>query len=214
MLISDEYQFVFIHIYKNAGTSVAAALANHSNLMFFFRNSVLWKWSFAPVAHYLEKYVQQDLTKAMTGFPHHATMSQVLNSSTKETLANYTFIASVRHPYDHVLSLYNFIYQNPNHFLNKEVRNNSFAHFLDYFLPSYFIQQADFIDWSDKLKRKILRVENINEDFFYLCDGLGLPYKKLSKRNVTKSTNQVNLTQQDKKKIRNLYKEDFRRFSY
>jgi hypothetical protein len=179
MLISHKHHFIFIHIYKNAGTSISAAL-----LPFAVYNR----------AHLLavklaERY-GSPLPEGLNPHPMagHVHAQKVIETLGQEKFDSYFSFAIVRNPWDWQVSLYNFPLKSSGHRQHKFMQQ--FANFEEYLrwrCAEEVRYQKDFIFLPDgrQLVKFIGRYENLDADFATVCETIGiqtsLPKLKVSK---------------------------------
>ena len=192
MLISFSKKFIFIHIYKVAGTSVRDALkpfsydprkellnriynklmrtiyANHKNKILLDRSGI-------------SKF---PLTYKDAGAYLHARAYEI-EKINPEILNNFYTFAFVRNPWDWQVSLYHYILQNNNHFQHKKIKK--IANFKDYIkfrIENGVTYQTDFLLNQNGELAVDYRLETIEQDFNWLCQKLSLnaslPYKRQS----------------------------------
>jgi len=171
MIINDKHKFIFIHVPKTAGTSMAAALSQLPG------NNKTW----------ISKRTK------------HETYSELLARLTREVgpaaLARYTAIAFVRHTWDRISSLYRYLRDDPNRPEISQVRN--FADFLHRAAAGErwitglhsMRQQLEFFSHPAAADRVFVgHVEHLEEDFSTITSRLGfrakLPHKNASSNRV------------------------------
>lgn len=191
----------FVHIPKNAGTSIEDTMKENFNLNFgrFYKfpkidipinNDSLW--------HIPPKYF-------------------LGNNPYK----NKILFLVVRNPYERILSKYKYDCNNNqlppnkkdlNKFINnipKKIKNNKFQDGCHY-LPQY-----EFLDYDDAAKYEILKMENLDSDFQKFLKKYNFPEIKLKRNNSTKkSLSILDLDKESIKIINNIYKIDFIKFNY
>ncbi|WP_287637280.1 sulfotransferase family 2 domain-containing protein [Microcystis sp. M20BS1] len=114
MLISREYKFIFVHIYKNAGTSITTALRP-------FAISP-WQWT----AHRLIK--KAGFPSPFFDphpFPAHVKASEIKESFGAEKFNEYFSFAVVRNPWDWQVSLYKYALKSETHHQHELTKNGS-----------------------------------------------------------------------------------------
>ena len=179
MLISHKYHFIFIHIYKNAGTSIRAALLPFS----VYNRAHL---TAVKMANRFKLHLPAGLDPhPMAG---HVQAQKVINALGQEKFDSYFSFAIVRNPWDWQVSLYNFPLIRPGHHQNKFIKQ--FANFEDYLrwrCAEEVRYQKDFVFSPEgrQLVKFIGRYENLDADFAEICARIGiqasLPMLKVSK---------------------------------
>lgn len=179
MLISSRKKFIFIHIYKTAGTSMLAALWPHSaGKMQLKATTALKRFRimppFEPQCH-----------------PDHITAPDLVARIGRETFDKYFSFAIVRNPWDWQVSLYQFALKHPVPFSGQE-QIRSFGSFDAYIRWRCSFQgqiQRDFIYSADgeQLVNFIGHMENIDQDFATICSRIGIE-ASLPRLNVSNTT--------------------------
>ena len=120
MLISTQFNFLFVHIPKTAGVSVKTA----------FRPYAI-RSQRTQLRRVLSKLPVRENPLRMTP-PSHATAEWARRKLGDERYFALTSFAVVRHPYDRTISYYQFIHQHDGHHRHDLVKNMSFEEYLDY----------------------------------------------------------------------------------
>ena len=161
MLLSEKPKLLFVHIYKNAGTSIRRA---------FLKAGVL------------------DESKEL-GLHGHATAAEIARFIGEEAFRGYLSCAVVRNPWDWQVSLYRYTLDKPNHHQHEFVKAlGSFEAYLDWRCAEEVRLQKSFLIGGDGtcLVNRLLRFERLAEDFGGLCSELGmdlsLPHLNASQR--------------------------------
>lgn len=203
MPICHNRKFIFIHIPKNAGSTIEVAL-NISKK----ENMVEGKDSIT------ESGISYSL--------QHLTCQQLVNHKlTKPYFDSYFKFTFVRNPYQRVLSEYFWLgFKNLN---NEKPTPKNFSNWIDTFYnvidKDHKLKQYQFLyDEKNNLMVDFIgRVENFNYDFENITKRLGKVIKPFY-FNVTTQKKYVNhnlyLTEENKEKIYNLFKIDFDTFGY
>jgi hypothetical protein len=168
MLISHKYRFIFIHIVKNAGTSINAAL-----LPYTFYNS----------AHRLcYKAAQRfglNLPQPLNPRPtvEHAFAERVAAQIGMEQFKSYFSFALVRNPWDWQVSLFNYMRkktEHPQHQLGLQFRD--FDEYIHWRCAEEVRFQKTYIcDQDDNLLVDFVgRYENLEQDFKTICGRIGI----------------------------------------
>ena len=165
MLISKKYKFIFIHVYKNAGTSISHAL------MPFAGNR-------------LQQKVNQLTTKlgflypfGPTPYPGHIKASELVSLMGRDKFDSYFSFAIVRNPWDWQVSLYNFMLGDKNHFQHKLACSfQGFEEYLEWRCANEVRFQRDFVFSKDneQLVDFVGKYENLDSDFQKICLRIGI----------------------------------------
>jgi hypothetical protein len=171
--------YIFIHIPKNAGTSFCK------------------KYCVGQVGHAIAKIYNIDQLKKS--------------------------IAIIRNPYDRIISCYNYFKMNNNYWKQKYglpqhhvfCKNNSIKKFIDFLYSKkltfdiHLQKQVYFLQKDGIIYTKLLKLENINDDFKRIFNkNIDLPKINKSKK-FEKS-----LDNEDKEKVYKMYKDDFKLLGY
>ena len=185
MLISFKQNFIFVHVYKTAGTSVRRTLCKfcyepHRTLY----NRILNKYCGVRIIPNKDLSIVNFLTNNF-----HARTIDVRNFLSPEVYNKFFTFAFVRNPWDWQVSLYHYMRQtsfHPQYNLGKSF--NDFDEYLSWRIENEVRLQSDFLlDENNKfLVDFVGRVETIDNDFQYICNKLGidakLPHANKSKR--------------------------------
>lgn len=180
MLISHKHRFVFVHIYKNAGSSIRTAL-----LPFTYYNAA-HEWT-------LKLYQKARARPPLILNPEpcrnkHSKVPEIVEVIGKKTFDDYFSFAVVRNPWDWQVSLYNYMRKTPMHF--QHALANVFPDFPTYLrwrCSEEVRFQKDFIYSVDGrlLVDFVGRFETIDDDFRIICERIGirahLPVTNVSK---------------------------------
>lgn len=174
MLISHQYKFIFIHIYKTGGTSIREALRKthcfpYENLYY----TLLRKLKLLPTSsidHVYAKDLKRDIPKFFNA---------------------YFKFCFIRNPWDLEVSLYYFMKKcGPKHFQYDIIKNFSFEQYLEWRINEDLHQQAEYIldDNDGILVDFIGKLENIDEDFNKVCTKIGYNAKlKVLNKNLQRT---------------------------
>lgn len=149
MLFSENPRLVFIHVYKNAGTSIRRA--------------------------FLKAGLQDEA--ATHGFASHATAGDVIRKIGAEAFNSYHSFAVVRNPWDWQVSLYRYALEKPNHHQHEMVKQmGSFEVYLDWRCREEVRLQKGFVADADGaiLVNRLIRFESLAAEFNSLCRDLGI----------------------------------------
>lgn len=178
MLISFQKQFIFIHVYKVAGTSVKNALFEYSsyaekNLYHKTRRKL---HDLGIITNY--KY---------STFRYHATALQIKSRLPMDIWNTFFKFAFVRNPWDWWVSQYHHQLRDEREAYYNIVNNMSFNEYLNWRLSKEGAgsdQKRFVVDENGKLIVDFLgRYETLDRDFNLICRHLGIN-KKLGRFNA------------------------------
>jgi hypothetical protein len=200
-MINQQYKVIFIHVPKTGGNSISSSLKD------YFDDDVVMRKS----AGNTEKKSSEEgvlvINKEFWGDTNchkHASLQNYYNIL-GEKINEYTIISGCREPKDRILSSIRF----SNKLLQKKIKN--ILGISNLILPK---EQYKYLLINGKFRcDKLIKYENIQQDFEKICVFLGIENKKLPHINKSKRE-PVNLTKKDIRKIRQKYKEDYLLFKY
>lgn len=144
MLLPCGKKFIFVHIYKTAGTSVMDVFLPYARFIdklvygnkytrkIISKISLLMDWD-------------DDGNKQFTGIHNHTTAEQIKSKYGPGVFNNYFKFAFVRNPYDLLASLYFYIMQSKHHIFNNNAKNTDFEEFLKWYIGKKPFRLVDFI---------------------------------------------------------------------
>ena len=201
MIISHRKRFIFIHIYKVAGTSVRDAFSPYADIT--FRKYTLRRLL----------YVMR-LAKAPE---EHITTLELSARLPSSIFDSYFKFAFVRNPWDWQVSLYHYILSHPLHPQHRKIKAlGSFRSYINWRIKSGVELQKSFV--CDKDGRLLVdfvgRYETIAEDFEVICDRIGisasLPHKNPSNHRPYRNYYDAELARM----VAEHYREDIEYFNY
>ncbi len=210
MLISHHYRFIFLHIYKTAGSAIAAALepfAGHSVHELPY--------------HITAREVQQEIGRSQ--YP-------LLNVNPKAWEEYFTF-AVVRNPWDWILSLYSWLRMYPQHDLCQFARTlgcvNGFVRWLHDGIPVapmtphasralYRRCQSEFVcdDHGTVIVDYIARLESLDQEFTMICDRLGVSARLNHTNRSVRSDYREAYNDESIQMVEQMFKPDIELFNY
>lgn len=205
MLISYHKKFLFVHIFKTAGTSITDSLARFcyrpdstrpSNWMAFFSTN----WT---------KIHRKPIKK-------HATATEIRDSLDREIFNSVFKFTFVRNPWDWQVSLYHYILENPeNHGYEETMKMGSFRNFVFSREKLTFTQTSCLVDESGNLLVDFVgKFENLDQDFQSICHKVGIS-ASLPHINKSKRTDYQDYYDAETRDLTaRLYAEDIERFGY
>lgn len=201
MIISHSKHFIFIHVYKVAGTSVKNALRPYADIM--YRRVTLRRLLYVL---------------GLTGpVPEHATARQLAAQLPDEVWKNYFKFAFVRNPWDWQVSLYHYIASHPFHPEHTIVKRlGSLRAYLEWRLDKGVELQKDFVtDDNGKLIVDFVgKYETLVEDFRHICNRLNIEVDLPHKNPSDHAAYQHYYDDYTKQLIEQAYREDIEMFNY
>ncbi len=210
MLISHRHKFIFIHVPKNAGLSISAALEPYAD------NAPM-----TQVRRFLSLIpVPENPQKAF--FRVHVTAAQLKVKLPPRMFDGYLKFAVVRNPYDRLVSYYSYLTQNAAHHRHDQVRDLTFSQYLNYDAGRMQRGRSDtqlsFVaDGRGKLLvDRVLRFETLAADFAALCKTLGVEAGPLPVENASKRPRKASPYDEKgvRERVAQLYGADFEAFGY
>lgn len=176
MLISHKNKFIFIHIFKTAGTSVMDVFLPYSRLIDRLAHDYKFSNKFFRYIALLMGW-HNDGLKQFTGFHRHAKAYEIkekLGGSTFDSYYKFTF---VRNPFDFLASLYfySLTYKYAHNY--EMIVNMNFLEFLRWYLSENPPIQLEYLtDQSNKhrIVDYIGRFETLAKDIAIIQETLGL----------------------------------------
>lgn len=191
MLISySKYKFIFVHIYKNAGTSIRKALDPY--LYSCTQKVFINLFASAGISIY-KKIILKD----------HATALDIINEIGYINYNKYFSFAVVRNPWDWQVSQYYYMLKKENHPQHNFVKSfGSFDAYIEWRCQNEVVLQRDFIysATGNLLVNYVARYENIANEFAHICNNIGIDVK-LPKLNVSNKINYKTLYNKHTKKL-------------
>lgn len=220
MLISHKKQFIFIHIFKTAGTSLTNSLVSHSR----FIDRLAYEFTISTKIYGQISNLfgwQDDGHRQFTGFHKHE-LAHNIKLKMGNDYDNYFTFCFVRNPYDLLVSLYFYIKQNKSHKYHKLANDLDFNEFVDFYIKQNPPLQSDYIydpQSSEKLVNFIGFFENLNNDFSYILSKLdinissGIKHKNISLKRKSKGYKNY-YNDESKRKVLNYFAKDLTNFNY
>ncbi len=206
MLLSKKHKFIFVHIYKNAGTSITEAL----------RPFALgpWQWK----AHKLIKKVgNHSPIFEPHPFHGHIKASEILDSLGEKKFKEFFSFAIVRNPWDWQVSLYKYMLKSETHHQQELIKNlGNFEEYIKWRCENEVRYQKDFIysKNNELLVNFVGRYESLDSDFDAICSRIGIS-ASLPKLNVSNTKPyQSYYTEKTKELVRQAFEPDIRIFNY
>jgi hypothetical protein len=167
-MISYRHKFIFIHIYKVAGTSIAQALFPYA-----FHNP------FEPLINGLKNRLNLEIIVPFYKYrvlPLHIKARELKDQLPPEIFDKFFKFAFVRNTWDWQVSLYFFMRQTPFHKQHDLIAPMTFDEYIEWRVIEDRKLQKEFVVDEDgqQIVNFIGRYERLSEDFQHVCDVLGL----------------------------------------
>jgi hypothetical protein len=205
MLISHSRKFLFIHIYKTAGSSLETILAP----MCSFRHSRKCRFK-----HLLLGW--PDLFS--DDFHRHADALEVKAALHQQVHGKYFAFSFVRNPFAWLVSHYHYICQHPEHHQHHMVTAmDGFAMFARWRVDINARTQKSFIydAQGQVLVDFIGKCESMNRDFSVIAEKAGVPAQEVPYTNVSKRQPIATYYDKDTERlVAKHWSEDFVTFGY
>lgn len=162
MLISlTSKKFLFVHVYKTAGTSLRAALVPH--LLTPFQDRV----------NRLCSYFGRGNRYNYSPLPVHASAAICRDHFGADVFSRYESFAVVRNPWDWQVSLYNYVLSHKNHRQHELITGfQNFDRYIRWRCEHEVRLQRDFIcepGTNQLLVKRLMRFETLVDDFSEFC---------------------------------------------
>jgi len=175
MLISNSHRFLFVHIYKTAGTSITSALM---------------PFCASTEPHQIDTTVKIDdnIWREPHQYDKHIKASELIAKMGHTVFESYCSFAFIRNPWDWQVSLYNYMLMDRNHFQHALIKGmRDFDEYIRWRCSGNVRHQKDFIFSleDEQLVNFIGRYEQLDADFQTLCLKLGIIAPRLPRLNVS-----------------------------
>lgn len=184
MLLSNRYNFLFVHIAKTGGTSVRVALKQRT-----------WADPYFPLMFLCSRLSHLTGHKLGCKFPRHSKIVAAQQMLPAEYFTQLFKFAFVRNPWDLQVSSFHHIRRERPHLLNGHTDFESFLRYkLDperpyqYHIDTSIELQSDYlVDLHGKVLVDFIgRYERLQEDFDQVCERIGLRRFELPHRRQAK----------------------------
>jgi DNA repair ATPase RecN len=216
MIISHKKKFIFIHIYKTAGTSISKSLLPHARFIEKI-SSYYPTYILVKIINILLNLEQMG-NKWINGVHKHATAFEVKKYLDKKIFDEYFKFAFVRHPMDWQVSLYEYI-KRARHKDHDKVKEMTFKEFVLSEIKNKSPRQIDFLTENKFfIVDKIYKFENLEKDIEKLYKILNIDIKKNSIKHLNNSQRDKNFYKyydnELEEIVKDYYYEDFERLGY
>jgi len=221
MLISHSKKFVFVHIYKTAGTSISDLFLPYSRL----KDRLVFQ--FKPTRKFVSLVIRlmkwhDDGQQQFTGVHKHAPAIDIKNYMGATKYDDYYKFIFVRNPYDLMVSLYFYIRQAKVHRDHERVNTMEFDEFVKWEIERNPPLQWDFLtdpDSGEIIVNYIGYFETIKDDISFLKTKFALgeagsiqhknPSNKRSKKDY-----RTYYTEDSKNRVEQYFKKDLENLGY
>lgn len=206
MIISHSKKFIFIHIYKVAGTSISDALKKYEALSLnYFR---------------IYRFLSRNYPILFPNkFHRHITAGELKEKLQPEIFDSYFKFAFVRNPWDWQVSLYYYMLKRKDHHQYNIISQMNFEEYIQWVVSTDVNLQKDmlFSKKNEQLVDFIGKFENLEDDFMKVCQILGLkdthlPHVNKSPRHKTSYREYYN--EKTKDLVYQAYRNDIELFDY
>ena len=175
MLISNSHRFLFVHIYKTAGTSITSALM---------------PFCASTEPHQTDAIVKlgDNTWREPQHYDKHIKASELIAKMGRAVFESYFSFAFIRNPWDWQVSLYTYMLRDQNHFQHALIKGmRDFDEYIRWRCSDNIRYQKDFIcsPEGEQLVNFIGRYEQLDADFQTLCLRLGIRAPRLPRLNVS-----------------------------
>jgi hypothetical protein len=220
MLISHKKKFVFVHIYKTAGTSVAGTFLPYSRLI---DRMVFEFWFSRKAISQIIKIMgwQDHGQREFCGVEKHAKAIEIREYMGAKQYDEYFSFAFVRNPFDLVVSLYFYVRQAKSHRDHIRVNQMEFDEFVRWHLDEKPPLMLDFIsdpESGERIVDYIGHFENLAQDVSHIQEKVGIEVGQIQHKNASakrkKKNYQEYYTEETKSLVENYFKADLDAFGY
>ncbi|OGF24911.1 hypothetical protein A2331_06105 [Candidatus Falkowbacteria bacterium RIFOXYB2_FULL_34_18] len=197
MITSHSHKFIFIHVYKVAGSSMESVLNKYEPRYVYFIKKIYRKlgWNISD----------------------HITAMELRNKINVNIFNNYFKFAFVRNPFDWQVSLFCFARKNKKHHQHEMINKMTFDEYIDWRVNNEIHLQKNFVcsENGEVLVDFIGRYENIQNDFEKICKTIGIEKIKLPHTNISNHKPFMDYyNEKTKKMVYDAFGEDFKMFNY
>ena len=184
-LISHRHKFIFIHIYKTAGTSVTASLLRHSS----FKDRLAYDYLITKkLSNTIDRIFNSwdDGKKWLTGYHKHSQAIEIREHLGSSCFDEYYKFSFVRNSWDWLVSLYFYIRRENTHINHHLANQLNFKEFLQNYLETNPPLQLDFISDSQGkiIVDKIGCFEQLQQDFAEILDRIQIEDRQYNSPNL------------------------------
>ena len=210
MLISFSHRFIFIHVYKVAGSSIRKALRRYEPLPVRLKR-------IAGIS--LKKLGLLDPEKQLNykNYDTHITAGELRERLPRHIYDGFFKFAFVRNPWDWQVSLYHYMLMKTTHHQHAFIKSlGSFDRYIEWRVKEDKHLQKEFVTDADGelIVDFVGKIENLERDFEHVCRKTGikasLPHENRSQRRDYRSY----YNERTKQLVYEHFREDVELFGY
>ena len=219
-LISNRHKFIFIHIAKNAGTSVSDKLVDYTDTPFLSSKGL------RNLSQIADQWLPLNIMKCLSPhvLPMHITADQLMNLFPDLDPGSFYKFSVVRNPYDRMVSYYKFTtlarkrWTSPA--MHKRYSGMSFEQYVELLHEKDATNQFDLLFRDNKGHLNmdyVAKMEDLDNGMEQIFADLNLPNMKVPKKNINSSRSRTYrdyYNSHTKKLIEQSYAKDLDTFKY
>ena len=208
MILSHKKKFIYIHVYKVAGTSIRTVLKEYDDL----------SSSDFPLIENMKFFLGKRFNFFSKWAIDHINARELKTLLPDDVFNSYFKFAFVRNPWDWQVSLYHYMLQykkHPQHNLISKMK--SFDEYIEWRINNDMELQKDFLfgENGEILVDYIGKFENLQEDFNNICSKISISQSILPLANSSKHTFYKDYyNNHTKNLIYNAFQKDIEIFNY
>jgi len=217
MIINNTYKFIFVHIPKNAGTSLTKFFSQFTN------------WRDIEIGATRYGIMCQKVYRERFGLGKHSTIKEIAKVVGEEVYKTYYKFAFVRNPYARTYSIYNFLKKWDGLPTKWREIINQFSSFEEFVLSGIlkkekgpdrlFMPQVFWVEYGDTMGVDFIgKVEYLERDLEKLLNFLDLSISDIEIPRLNVSTTSINEQDFSNPKVIDFiyqnYRKDFETFNY
>ncbi len=208
MILSHKNKFIYIHVYKVAGTSIRSVLQEYSD----FSSTDF------PLVENIKFFLGKRIKFLSKWAIDHINAREIKLLLPDEVYNNYFKFAFVRNPWDWQVSLYHYMLQykdHPQH--NLICKMKTFDEYIEWRINNDMELQKDFLydENGNILVDFIGKFENLQEDFNFICKKINVTQSVLPLANPSKHLHYKDYyNKHTRDLIYNAFQKDIETFKY
>lgn len=214
-MISHSKKFIFIHIYKTAGTSVTESTHRYQRSREKLQRNGFSRKIIGAINRVFG--LSDNGNKWLLGVHKHAPAVAIRDYIGKDKFNAYFKYAFVRNPFNWQVSLYHYIRQNKLHSDHALVQDMTFEGFIKREISRGAPTQSSFLcDGDDLIVDYVGKVETLDADISRICEKLRIEVISVPHLNESQREKDFSIYYNDRtrKLVADHFAEDFSRFGY